>query len=189
MSKSLNFYVKNLDIKHDINKLCFNWDCEQCPQSKHNEMFNCLKDEDYTSKTISQSDLWVLIDKNINQLCPLCYWYYDRFDDANLVCIDNRRYNYNYVDPILRSNWCIFNFIPICTKIQKYDYFIHIYKLLFDDINTILGMINNLGTPVKQYDINAYNQTTNIINWAKLWLKNPNKPNYNVEMLVYLQYN
>jgi hypothetical protein len=189
MSKSLTFMIKNNNVVHDSNKICFNWNCDQERKKKDNEMYLKLIDTNLPYVVPTQREVEDLIDRNIKYLCPLCYWYSDRFDIANEVSLDDIYFDHSYLNPILDSDWCIYNFIGIGKNLQTYNSNINISRLIFEDIVSITKTVYNLGMPSHKADIKAFEQTKQFIKWAKKWLKNPDKPNYNTEIICYLQFN
>jgi len=197
MGRSLNWYVVPRECEHDATKkFCFGWEFQDDEEEMESQVLARIKgpieewevisprDPDYFTKRKAQKEernsllyqyLWDYDSEHKESWCPKCRTFARGLYDSPLV-LAKEHVNHSYSNPIWPSRWNLKDlylgseseYTRLFTD-DKYYREIDSY-----DVEKALEVIGDLGKPFRKSDIEAYNETMDVLDFCKKWAQNEN---------------
>lgn len=190
MGRSLNFYALPCKMEHDTSKkLCFNWDFQDDEEIMRDDIYERVKDpndkDDLSSGMGYFKNLTKQEEKKCEVLynymytdnaekshwCPVCYLYASGIYGSSLI-IAEESVNHSYSNPIWNSRWNIKDqWIGSSNTsfVRKFRDDSMYREVTAHDIEIALERLDELGTPLRQSDKEACEETTRVLQFLKHW--------------------
>lgn len=196
MGRSLNWYVIPRECDHDVTKkFCFSWEFQDDEEEMDSQVLERIKgpladwkvsplDDDYCKKMKEQKAernsllykyLWNYDSEHKEDWCRKCNTFARGLYGSSIV-LSHHQVNHSYSSPIWQSRYSVKDLYmgseTEYTRLfrdEKYYREIDIY-----DVEKALRVIADLGKPFRKSDIEAYNETMDVLDFCKKWTQDEN---------------
>ena len=187
MGRSLSFYAVNTNIPHDkSDKICIDLEYEKDFEDLKEELYKnlypeedsnlrqCKSVDDYFLHRKNQNECWISNCPNKIDWCNRCRMFVDGLYGIDIFArID---FNHSYSNPIWWSDWHFYNMYPghshsgFCNRFDSQRMYCEIGE---SDIEYMKRNLSECGKPCKTSDLEASEETEEVINFCEQHIKNP----------------
>ena len=181
--------------EHDPQKLCLQWN-RQMPEPLGDWMIVSALDQGAADEPeyFEREDVWRAYEKHKHEICDTCRWFYDPSIESALVLSNYVvHHSYGRLGSLMMSPWFIKNLhlgsSPVVSEVPKWfdkiqntsEIEIEIEIPMFVTTERNQGVsewtrqniederhyISNMGQPTHEIDIEAYDETLEVLAWAE----------------------
>ena len=176
MGKDIHFYCIDLDYPHEPNKICAKWEYQPEEDDKYCDLLDLLDatahmDQDNKLELkhkfdIDYNKVWDAFDNK--KICPRCAWFFQGGCGTPMI-LEGHHIQHGNSNPISRSDWFI-DKLMVCigTKAREYDSGHGCRDRLREDvIDSIKQQLEDLGTPIRTSDKEAYEESIRAVSWLE----------------------
>lgn len=199
MGRDLYWYVITRDIEHDKTKeICLDYEFQGDEEDVKSEVYEKITNEsalfDYKPKETETMKEFFQRKKDFEQnifninydykyhekhrekWCPKCHMFANGLYDC-LALIDTMHIGHSYSSLYWRSKWNIQDMYIGTSNTQFINLFRNDYlyrEITHDDVVSAINEVKKLGTPLRNSDIEACQETMDVLNFLEKWTKHDN---------------
>lgn len=196
MGRALSWYIVPKNIEHNKTKnLCLDYefqgdeedvkaevyekvtgksplfDYKYNENETHKEYYERKTDFEYNVSNVAWDYLHDYDDKHKDEWCPKCHMFANGLYGASAV-LAKTSIHHSYSSPYWRSRWSIKDMYlgssdTEFVRLFRDDYYYR--EITTDDVERALEEVKHLGTPKRNSDIEACEETTSVLNFLKYW--------------------
>lgn len=194
MGRDLNWYVIPRDIEHDPNKrICLNWEFQKDEDEVNSEIYEKVVGSDgefelkrRDSETITEffkrkqahNDVvlkvvhdYVWSDDHKDEWCPKCDMFAKGLYESPLI-VSDMHIGHSYSNQYWWSKWNIKDLYMGSSQTP----FVNLFRnentyreIEHEEVERAIEQMNELGTPLRTSDIEACDETMEVLEWLKIW--------------------